>query len=250
MTAGSVYWPASATSWACSTPWPCFPPPPVSQIADAAGLTSGTSASGSARWSRELRAGRPDGRAPTSLPGARAVPHGHGRPDNLARMTRYRRPHRPSQPGWSTPSAAAAGCPTTPTPDFHHLQAADSATVHDASLARHDHSAGRRHRPPRRGIAVADIGCGSGHAINLLAAAFPAQHRSSATTSPRRPSRRRVRGDPLRADQRLVRAARCRRLRRTDAFDLMTTFDASTTRPTRPWYWPTSPERSARVAPS
>lgn len=59
-------------------------------------------------------------------------------------------------------------------PTFHRLMAEDSATVHDSLLLEEivplvpgldQHLT--------EGVVVADIGCGSGHAINLLAGAYP-----------------------------------------------------------------------------
>lgn len=59
--------------------------------------------------------------------------------------------------------------------DFHRLMAEESAHVHDTALVDVivplvDGLADRL----SSGIRVADIGCGSGHAVNLLAKAFPA----------------------------------------------------------------------------
>lgn len=62
-------------------------------------------------------------------------------------------------------------------PRFHALMAEDSAATHDAGLldlvvpvvpGLHDRLTA--------GAAVADIGCGSGHAVNLLARAYPRSH--------------------------------------------------------------------------
>ena len=57
---------------------------------------------------------------------------------------------------------------------FHQLMAEDSATVHDAALLDDiiPLAPGLTDRL-RAGIDVADIGCGQGHAINLMATAFP-----------------------------------------------------------------------------
>jgi tRNA G46 methylase TrmB len=63
-----------------------------------------------------------------------------------------------------------------------------SAAVHDAALL--DVILPFVSDLPERlkaGIDVADVGCGSGHAINLMAQAFPAS-RFTGTTSPRAPS--------------------------------------------------------------
>jgi hypothetical protein len=59
-------------------------------------------------------------------------------------------------------------------PRFHRLMAEDSESVHDAGLLDAVVPAipGLRDRLTA-GAAVADIGCGSGHAVNLLARAFP-----------------------------------------------------------------------------
>ena len=59
--------------------------------------------------------------------------------------------------------------------EFHRLMAEDSAAVHDRVLV--DSILPLVPELPERlrtGIDVADVGCGSGHAVNLLAQAFPA----------------------------------------------------------------------------
>lgn len=70
--------------------------------------------------------------------------------------------------------ANGGGVPYSAYPRFHRLMAEDSATVHDAALIE-----GILPLVPgltdrlREGIDVADIGSGQGHAVNLMAAAFP-----------------------------------------------------------------------------
>ena len=59
-------------------------------------------------------------------------------------------------------------------PGFHDLQAADSASVNDGSLLDVIVPITGEVSRLEAGIDVADIGCGEGHAINLLARAFPA----------------------------------------------------------------------------
>ncbi|MBT2548766.1 class I SAM-dependent methyltransferase [Arthrobacter sp. ISL-65] len=59
-------------------------------------------------------------------------------------------------------------------PGFVEIQAADSGSVHDASLIDAILPLCGRVDALRTGIDVADIGCGAGHAVNLMAAAFPA----------------------------------------------------------------------------
>lgn len=67
------------------------------------------------------------------------------------------------------------GVPYSAYERFHALMAEDSATVHDAALLD-----GILPLVPgaierlAAGIDVADIGCGHGHAVNLMAGAFPA----------------------------------------------------------------------------
>ncbi len=67
------------------------------------------------------------------------------------------------------------GVPYSAFPKFHSWMAEDSAAIHDATLIE-----GILPLVPgilerlQAGIDVADIGCGSGHAINLMAEAFPA----------------------------------------------------------------------------
>ena len=58
-------------------------------------------------------------------------------------------------------------------PDFIQVQAADSGSVHDASLVEAILPLTGRIDALRAGIDVADIGCGAGHAVNLMAQAFP-----------------------------------------------------------------------------
>lgn len=66
------------------------------------------------------------------------------------------------------------GVPYSAYPRFHRLMAEDSATVHDAMLIHEVLSLvpGLIDRL-RGGLEVADVGCGQGHAVNLLAAEFP-----------------------------------------------------------------------------
>lgn len=58
-------------------------------------------------------------------------------------------------------------------PDFHHLQAADSGPVFDALLLEVILPVTGELERLRAGIEVLDIGCGAGHAVNLMAQAFP-----------------------------------------------------------------------------
>ncbi|WP_026554878.1 class I SAM-dependent methyltransferase [Arthrobacter sp. 35W] len=59
-------------------------------------------------------------------------------------------------------------------PNFMEIQAGDSASVHDASLIEVIMPISGCVDRLKTGIDVADVGCGAGHAINLMAQAFPA----------------------------------------------------------------------------
>jgi SAM-dependent methyltransferase len=67
------------------------------------------------------------------------------------------------------------GVPYSAYPRFQHLMAEGSATVHDSALIRDilPIVPGLVERL-RAGADVLDVGCGSGHALNLMAQAFPA----------------------------------------------------------------------------
>ncbi|ASN19736.1 class I SAM-dependent methyltransferase [Arthrobacter sp. YN] len=58
-------------------------------------------------------------------------------------------------------------------PRFHHIMASESAAVNDASLVEAIIPLTDCLGALRSGISVADIGCGEGHALNLMGATFP-----------------------------------------------------------------------------
>ena len=93
--------------------------------------------------------------------------------DNLARAMRYI-----GLMGQVGPQVAACfreggGLTYADYPDFHHVQAGESAAVNDAGLVDTIIPLTGLVGALQRGIDVADVGCGEGHAINLLARAFP-----------------------------------------------------------------------------
>ncbi len=95
------------------------------------------------------------------------------RPANLAATTQY----IPLLPAWSRMWPSASRRRWCPVLGVHRVPPADGRgqrAVHDAALV--DSIVplfeGLRERL-RDGIEVADVGCGSGHAVNLLARAFP-----------------------------------------------------------------------------
>jgi len=150
-----------------------LPPATSDQIADAAGLDE--------RYVREWLGGVVTARFVEYQPEDRsyrlAADHapflaGAG-PDNLARLTRL-----VTLMGEVTPKVverfrAGGGLSYDDYPHFHELMAAESAAVNDAALI--DTILPLTGVTDRlgSGIAVADIGCGEGHAINLLAREFP-----------------------------------------------------------------------------
>lgn len=112
-------------------------------------------------------------------------------------------------------------------PRFHSLMAEDSAAVFDAALvdAVVPLVEGLTERL-RAGIDVADVGCGSGHAINVLAIAFPASRFvgydfSTGAIEVARAEARRLGLANARFEVRDV-----ARLTESGAYDLVTAFDA------------------------
>ncbi|PVG84341.1 transcriptional regulator [Nocardioides gansuensis] len=97
-----------------------------------------------------------------------------GSPDNLARMTRYVALMGLVQPKVVEAFRHGGGPSYDDYPGFHDLMAAESAAVNDASLLDTIIPLTRLVDRLRAGIRVADLGCGEGHAINLLAREFPA----------------------------------------------------------------------------
>jgi SAM-dependent methyltransferase len=153
-----------------------LPPATSTQIADAAGLDE--------RYVREWLGGMTAGRiveydaaAQTySLPGHRAaVLTRAAGPDNLARVAQF-------IPLLGEVEQKVIGCfrnggglSYAEYPRFHALMAEDSGEVFDAALV--DVILPLVDGLPdrlRTGADVADFGCGSGHAINVMAQAFPA----------------------------------------------------------------------------
>lgn len=95
-------------------------------------------------------------------------------PDNLAHMMQYIPLLASVEQQVVECFDKGGGVPYRAYPRFHAVMAEDSATVHDAVLVE-----GILPLVPgltqrlREGIQVADVGCGQGHAVNLMARAFP-----------------------------------------------------------------------------
>lgn len=150
-----------------------LPPATSAQIADAAGLDE--------RYVREWLGGM------TTAGFVDYVPEDHTyhlRPDhvpfltgdssdNLARMTRYVTMMGQVSSLVAGKFRTGGGLSYDDYPDFHDLQAAESAAVNDASLLDTIIPVAGVSERLQEGIDVADIGCGEGHAVNLLARAYP-----------------------------------------------------------------------------
>lgn len=95
-------------------------------------------------------------------------------PDNLATIAQYVRLLALVEPQLVECFRHGGGVPYSEYPEFQQLMAEESAQVFDATLV--DVTVplvpGLQERL-HAGIDVADVGCGSGHAVNLLAKAFP-----------------------------------------------------------------------------
>lgn len=153
-----------------------LPPSTSAQIADAAGLDE--------RYVREWLGGMTTGRvveydadtAAYSLPAHRAgVLTRAAGPQNLAVVAQFLPLLGEVEQKIIGCFRAGGGLPYSEFPRFHRLMAEESGAMYDASLVDVvlplvDGLVERL----RAGADVADFGCGSGHAINVMAQAFPA----------------------------------------------------------------------------
>ncbi|QDO88707.1 class I SAM-dependent methyltransferase [Ornithinimicrobium ciconiae] len=151
-----------------------LPPATSTQIADAAGLDE--------RYVREWLGGMTTSRLIDFEPAdatyrlcADSAPFlvGAG-PDNLARIMRYVTMMGAVAPLVVEAFRTGGGLAYEDYPHFHDVQGEDSAAVHDATLLEVTLPLTGLVDRLREGIRVADVGCGQGHAINLMARAFPA----------------------------------------------------------------------------
>lgn len=153
-----------------------LPPSTSAQIADAAGLDE--------RYVREWLGGMTTGRvveydadtATYSLPAHRAgVLTRAAGPQNLAVVAQFLPLLGEVEQKIIGCFRAGGGLPYSEFPRFHQLMAEESGAMYDASLVDVvlplvDGLVERL----RTGADVADFGCGSGHAVNVMAQAFPA----------------------------------------------------------------------------
>ena len=119
------------------------------------------------------------------------------------------------------------GVPYSAFPRFQRLMAEDSGAVHDAALV--DTILPLVPDLPKRlaaGIDVADVGCGSGHAINLMARAFPQSRFVGYDFSEEGVQRGRDEAGRLGLTNARFDARDVTDLGPPERFDLITTFDA------------------------
>ncbi|MDQ3454862.1 MAG: class I SAM-dependent methyltransferase [Actinomycetota bacterium] len=119
------------------------------------------------------------------------------------------------------------GVPYSAYPRFHRLMAEDSANVHDAALIE-----GILPLIPgvidrlREGIDVADFGCGQGHAVNLMAQAFPMSRFTGYDFSAEAVTAGREEANRLGLRNAAFEMRDVGDLDRRDAYELITAFDA------------------------
>jgi len=119
------------------------------------------------------------------------------------------------------------GVPYAAFPKFQALMAEDSGAVHDATLIHVTLPlvpglVGRL----ERGIDVADVGCGSGHAVNLMAGAFPRSRFTGFDVSDTGLAAARTEAEQSGLANARFEQRDAARLGETARFDLITTFDA------------------------
>jgi SAM-dependent methyltransferase len=119
------------------------------------------------------------------------------------------------------------GLPYTEFPRFHAIMAEESGGVFDAALV--DGILPLADGLPERlraGIDVADIGCGSGHAINVMAQAFPASRFTGYDFSEQAVAVARAEAAEFHLENATFVAQDVAALDVVDAFDAITVFDA------------------------
>ncbi len=119
------------------------------------------------------------------------------------------------------------GVPYSAFPDFHRVMAEESAQVIDATLldVTLPLATGLVERL-ESGIDVADVGCGSGHAINVMAQRFPASRFTGFDFSDEAIDRARSEAHSLGLASARFEQRDAAELGESEAFDFITTFDA------------------------
>jgi SAM-dependent methyltransferase len=205
-----------------------LPPATSREIADAAGLDE--------RYVREWLGAMTTGRIVTYAPDtARYVlPPEHAAslvrdagPDNLSHVMQFISLLAGVEQQVVECFRRGGGVPYSAYERFHALMAEDSATVHDAALLD-----GILPLVPgaldrlAAGIDVADIGCGQGHAINLMAQAFPASRFTGFDFSDAAIAAAQREAESLRLDNARFEVCDVATLDAPSQFDLVAAFDA------------------------
>ena len=148
-------------------------------------------------------------------------------PDNLARLMVYLPMLAEVEQGIVRCFREGGGLSYSDYPRFHALMGADSSAVVDATLL--DVVVplveGLEDRL-RVGIDVADIGCGSGHAVNVLAAAFPESRLTGYDFSAEAIAAARAEASALGLTNARFEEVDVAELDKVAGFDLITAFDA------------------------
>jgi SAM-dependent methyltransferase len=146
-------------------------------------------------------------------------------PDNLANLAQYLPMFGELEPRVIDCFRHGGGVPYGAMPRFQALQAEESAQIHDAGLL--DVTLplveGLVERL-RSGIAVIDVGCGHGHAANLIADAFPASRVNGIDISRQGVAAAREEAERLRLEN-VAFDVRDARAIEPGAYDLATAFD-------------------------
>jgi SAM-dependent methyltransferase len=205
-----------------------LPPATSAQIADAAGLNE--------RYVREWLGGVVAGRIVDydpdsqtySLPRQRAaVLTRAAGPDNLSRTAQFIPMLGEVEQKIIRCFHNGGGLPYSDYPRFHKLMAEESGEVFDAALV--DVILPMAEGVPdrlREGVDVADIGCGSGHAINVMAEAFPASRFTGIDFSEEGLAAGTAEADRLGVTNAKFVEANAEELDATETYNVITAFDA------------------------
>jgi 2-polyprenyl-3-methyl-5-hydroxy-6-metoxy-1,4-benzoquinol methylase len=148
-------------------------------------------------------------------------------PRNLSNLAKMLFSQSAVEPKVAECFRTGGGVPYDEYPEFHSIQREVSGALHDAMLV--DGVIPMIEGMPERlaaGIDVADIGCGAGHAVNLMAEAFPSSRFVGIDLSEQAVAMAREEAEELGLDNAEFRAVDVAGLDAERAFDFITTFDA------------------------
>ncbi|WP_309074287.1 class I SAM-dependent methyltransferase [Paenarthrobacter sp.] len=203
-----------------------LPPAPGSLIADASGLNE--------RYVREWLGGmtsagfvdyQPDSGTYLLRPEFVPVLTGAGT-ENLARTLQYVALMGEVAPKIAHAFRKGGGTSYEDYSRFHHIMASESAAVNDALLVETILPLTDCVEALRSGISVADIGCGQGHALNLLGSSFPASTFTGYDFSVEALATAAAEASALGLSNVRFELQDVSRLKAAEAFDLVTAFDA------------------------